>query len=326
MIELSIVIPIYNEKETLPLLYQRLEQVIPNLKKELYENNSDINDADIYVEVLFINDGSNDDSLSFLKSIASKNNTYRYISFSRNFGHQAAVSAGLRYARGKLVVVMDGDLQDPPEIIKDLIRKRREGFEVVYVVRRKRKAAFLKKIAYKFYYIFNSLISDQPIQKDSGDFCLLDRKIVDIINKLPEKEKYLRGLRAWVGFKQIAIPHDRIERKMGKTKYSLNALTKLAFSGILSTSVKPLLITGFFCIVSMLIIFAVIAYVLISKMCLQSESIPTGWASLMITVSALSGLQFFSLWILSLYMAKIYREILSRPTYLIEEDVPELKN
>jgi len=318
MITLSIVIPIYNEERTLPHLYERLNSLISIFKNELHDKVS--GDGDVEIEILFVNDGSNDNSLPILESFVTNNKIYRYISLSRNFGHQAAVSAGLKCARGKLVVIMDGDLQDPPELIKDMIKKWKEGFDVVYAVRRKREATFFKNISYKLYYILNSLISDQPVQRDSGDFSLLDRKIVDIINKFPEKEIYLRGLRAWVGFKQVDLPYDRVHRKIGKSKYSFRSLAKLAFRGVLSTSTKPLLISGLFSIISILIVFGVIIYVLLAKIYVQQDMIPEGWASIMITISVLSGFQLVALWMLSLYVAKIYREVLSRPTYLIEKD------
>lgn len=318
MIGLSIVIPLYNEEESLFLMCQRLNSLFPELKKQMYKQGSGKEDADI--EVLFINDGSTDNSLSILNSIVKNDNTYRYISFSRNFGHQPAVSAGLQYAKGNAVVIMDCDLQDPPELIKDMIGKWKEGFDVVYAVRRKRQSNFFKKIAYKLYYIFNFLLSDQPVQKDSGDFSLLDRKIVDIINKLPEKDRYIRGLRAWVGFRQADLPYDRVDRKSGKSKYSFHSLVKLAFQGALSTSVKPLLISGFFSIVSILIALCLIIWALFAKIYVQQDLMPKGWASLMVVVALLSGFQLLSLWIQSLYIAKIYREVVSRPTYIIEQD------
>lgn len=316
MIELTIVIPIYNEEKILPALCQQLEESLPRIKDAL----TDQDKGPPQVEILFINDGSSDKSLNILESIAVKDNNYRFISLSRNFGHQAAVAAGLYSARGEMVVVMDGDLQDPPELIVDMIKKCREGYDVVYAVRRRRKAGFFHKISYKIYYLLNSLISDYPIQRDAGDFSLLHRKVVDIINKLPEGEIYMRGLRAWVGFKQVALPYDRENRKIGKSKYSFGSLAKLAFRGILSTSTKPLLISGVFSVISLLIVMIIILYVLSSKIFLRLNSIPAGWASIMMTISILSGFQLLSLWILSLYVAKMYREILSRPTYIIAND------
>jgi dolichol-phosphate mannosyltransferase len=318
MITVSIVIPIYNEQETLSFLYECLNKEFAGIKKELDGEGPLKGDPEI--EILFINDGSTDNSCFILESIVKTNSAYRYINLSRNFGHQAAVSAGIQSARGKAVVVMDGDLQDPPELIKDLIKKWKQGFDVVYAVRRKRQAKFFKNIAYKAYYKMKSLMSDYPVQRDSGDFSLLDRKVVDIINKLPEKDRYMRGLRAWVGFKQTSLEYDRVERKSGKSKYSFFGLVKLASQGITSTSVKPLFLSGLLSVLSVLIIIGIILFALFSKFYIPYNQMPKGWTSLMITIAFLSGCQLMSIWLLSLYVAKLYREILSRPTYIIEYD------
>lgn len=314
MISLSIVIPIYNEQETLLFLCECLNNEFDGIKKGLGGQDSP------KVEVLFINDGSTDNSRHILESIVKTNSEYRCINLSRNFGHQAAVSAGLQYARGKAVVIMDGDLQDPPELIKDLIMKWKQGYDVVYAVRRKREARFFKNIAYKMYYRMKSLLSDYPVQRDSGDFSLLNRKVVDIINKLPEKDRYVRGLRAWVGFKQASLEYDRIERKIGKSKYSFSGLIKLAFQGITTTSVKPLFLSGLLSILSILIIAGVILFALFSKIYIPYDQMPKGWASLMITIAFLSGCQLTATWILSLYIARLYKEVLSRPTYVVDYD------
>jgi len=215
---------------------------------------------------------------------------------------------------------MDGDLQDPPELIKEMVKKWKQGFDVVYAVRRTRQAKFLKNIAYKIYYKIKSLISDFPVQRDSGDFSLLDRRVIDIINSLPEKDRYMRGLRSWVGFKQASLEYDRPERKSGKTKYSFSGLVKLAFQGITSTSVKPLFVSGALSVLSVFIIIGIILFAVSSKIFIPDNQMPKGWASLMVTVAFLNGCQLISIWLLSLYVARIYKETLSRPTYIIESD------
>lgn len=318
MIALSVVIPIYNEKETLPFLYERLNEEADLIKQELVSQ--DLLKKDLKIEFLFVNDGSTDGSRPIIESIIAKNNLFRYIHLSRNFGHQAAVSAGIQFARGKAVIVMDGDLQDPPELIRELIKKWKQGFDVVYAVRRKRKAKFFKNIAYKLYYKIKSVMSDDPVQRDAGDFSLLDRKVVDVINRLPEKERYMRGLRAWVGFRQTSLEYERPARESGKTKYSFLKLVKLALQGVTSTSVKPLFISGLLVVLSIFIIFGIIIFVFLSKAYLPDNQMPKGWASLMITIAFLSGCQLISTWFLSLYIAKLYKEILSRPTYIVEYD------
>ncbi len=317
MVNLSIVIPVFNEQEILPSLFENLSHELKYLKKELHSPDV-MNDATI--EVLFINDGSRDDSFAIIKSYVETHSYYRIINLSRNFGHQAAVSAGLKSARGQAVVVMDADLQDPPALIKDMVKQWKKGYHVVYAVRRKRQTKLMKNMAYKLYYKMKALMSDYPVQKDSGDFSLLDRKVVDIINQLPEKDRYMRGLRAWVGFRQVNLEYDRMDRKKGKSKYSFSGLVKLAFQGITSTSVKPLFISGLFSILSILIVWGIIIFAVMSKFYIPDKMMPRGWTSLMVTIAFLSGCQLVSIWLLSLYMAKIYREALSRPAYIIEYD------
>ncbi len=318
IIVLSIVIPVYNEEETLPLLYA-------GLNKELGEIRQALDDRGLFkkspeIEILFIDDGSEDASRSILESFVKANHACRYIHFSRNFGHQPAVSAGMQFARGDAIVIMDGDLQDPPELIKEMVRKWRQGFDVVYAVRRKRQAKFFKKVAYKLYYKMKSLMSDHPVQSDAGDFSLLDRKVVDVINKFPEKDRYMRGLRAWVGFKQVGLEYDRPQRQCGKSKYSLSSLIKLAFQGITSTSVKPLFLSGVLSLLSIFIIIGVVFYVLLAKVYIPNNQMPKGWTSLMITITFLSGCQLVSIWLLSLYVARLFKETLSRPTFIVEFD------
>lgn len=318
MIVLSVVIPIYNEQETLPLLCKHLDAEVDGIRGEL--GGQSALKAVPQIEILFINDGSTDGSCSIIESMVKINSMYRYINLSRNFGHQAAVSAGIQSARGEAVVVMDGDLQDPPELIKEFVKKWKQGFDVVYAVRRKRQAKMLKNIAYKTYYKMKSLMSDYPVQSDSGDFSLLDRKVVDIINKLPEKDRYMRGLRSWVGFKQTGLEYDRPKRGRGKTKYSFSGLVKLAFQGITSTSSKPLFLSGLLSALSFLIIVGIILFVLFSRIYIPFNQMPKGWASLMVTIAFLAGCQLVSTWLLSLYIAKLYKEILSRPTYIVGYD------
>ena len=317
-IKLSIVIPVYNEEENLPALCRELDDLLPELKEKLAGNTSGADGNGI--EILFINDGSTDNSAAILESKIKSSSHCRHINFSRNFGQQAAVSAGLYCARGDAVVVMDGDLQDPPGLIKEMVDKWMQGFDVIFAVREKRESPLFKKAAYLIYYRLQAAVSDFPVQKDAGDFSLLDRKVVNAINDLPEKEKYVRGLRAWVGFKQTELKYDRIARKKGKTKYSLSSLIKLAFQGVLSTSVKPLFLSGLFGALSAITIIGIVVFSVVSKIFLPGDVMPKGWTALMVTVSVLSGFQLISTWLLSLYIARIYREILGRPAYLIAYD------
>jgi dolichol-phosphate mannosyltransferase len=323
-IKLSIVIPIYNEEENLPALCRKLDDILPELKGRLTGKASSSEGNEI--EILFIDDGSTDNSAVILESKIKSSGHYRHIRFSRHFGHQPAVSAGLHRARGDAVVVIDGDFQDPPDLIKDMVDKWMQGFDVVFAVRKKREASLFKKMAYTVYYKLTSAISDFPLQRDAGDFSLLDRKVVDAINSLPEKEKYIRGLRAWVGFKQVELQYDRIARKKGKSKYSLLSLTRLAFMGVLSTSVKPIFLAGLLSILSIITIIGIIVFSMVSKILVPESVMPKGWTSLMVTISVFSGFQLISIWLLSLYIARMYGEILGRPAYLIARDSLSIGN
>lgn len=230
---LSIVIPIYNEQENLELLYHRLTDASP-LWKENYE-------------VILINDGSSDNSEKMMRRIAKKDSHFKVISFSRNFGHQAAISAGIRHAKGDAVVIMDGDLQDPPEELPRFLEKWREGYEVVYAIRTKRKESFFKRIAYKTFYRVLRWMGDIEIPLDSGDFCVMDRKVVDVLTtEMPEKIRFVRGLRAFAGFKQIGVKYERDKRAAGEVKFTFRKLMKLALDGLFDFSTFPLRIATYF--------------------------------------------------------------------------------
>jgi len=321
---LSLVVPVFNEEETVGLFCEKIQSLVPKYKECLSHGGKEVPEK--WLEVLFINDGSEDKTQQILDQQALNHKYIRCITFSRNFGHQAAVSAGISHTRGNAVVVMDVDLQDPPELIMDMIKKWREGYKVVYAIHRKRQAPFILNLSYRLYYMINSIISDYPVHRDSGDFCLLDRKVVNVINELPEKDRYMRGLRTWVGFKQIGVQHDRKSRELGHSKYSLISLVKLAFQGVLSTSVKPLFLSGVFSVVALLLILGMVIFVISSKMMLSENVMPAGWTSTMITILVFSGAQLLSIWLLSLYISRIYRETISRPTYVIEKDSLGIEN
>lgn len=318
MIALSIVIPIYNEQETLLDLVDCINSELDNIREALRSVQSLQGTAT--VEILFVDDGSTDDSRQMIGSFVASNSIYRQINLSRNFGHQAAVAAGYKFARGQAVVIMDGDLQDPPELIKQLISKWNQGFCVVYALRRTRQASLIMNTAYRLYYKIISVLSDSPVQADTGDFSLLDRTVVDIINQLPEKERYMRGLRAWVGFRQTSLEYDRPERKAGKTKYSVARLVKLAVQGLTSTTVKPLFLSGILTFMSIVLISAISLYALLARWVVPEDRMPVGWTSLITTISVVGFGQLMSTWLLSVYIARLFREVISRPTYIVEND------
>lgn len=308
MKKISVVIPMYYEEEVVQECYSRTENILKRLERYDYE-------------IIFVNDGSKDRTLEILEDISKQNYKVKVISLSRNFGHQAAVTAGLRHTTGDAIVIMDADMQDPPEIIEKMIRLWEQGNEVIYAKRRVRKGETPFKLftAKMFYKILNGL-SDVEIPKDTGDFRLADRKVVDVINSLPEHNKFLRGLFSWVGFKQIPLEYERKERFAGKTKYPFKKMLKLASDGIISFSTKPLKLLGILGFLSVVISIFIFIYALISYI-FNLNQLTAGWTSLMVTVTFLGGMQLLSIWLISEYIGKIYDESKDRPEYIIDKKI-----
>ncbi len=296
MKKVSVVIPMYYEEQVAEECYRRTSKV-------LKENSDKYNH-----EIIFVNDGSKDKTLSILEEIAQKDEHVKIISFSRNFGHQAAVTAGLKYVTGDAIVIIDADLQDPPELIPEMLKRWEEGYEVIYGKRKTREgeSAFKLLTAKAFYSTLNKL-SDVEIPKDTGDFRLVDKKVVDVINSLPEHNKFLRGLFSWVGFEQCAFEYERKERFAGKTKYPLKKMLKLASDGIISFSTKPLKIVGGLGIISVVISIIILIYSILSFV-LKWNNLTAGWTSIMCTMTFLSGTILISLWMIGEYVARIYDE------------------
>lgn len=307
MKKISVVIPMYYEEEVADICYKR---VVNNLKK--------LSDKYSY-EIIFINDGSKDSTLEILKKIASNDDNVKVISFSRNFGHQAAVTAGIRNVTGDAVIIMDADLQDPPELFEGMIEKWEEGYEVVYGKRKTREGESIFKLltARMFYNTLNKL-SEIEVPKDTGDFRLVDRKVIDVIATLPEHNKFLRGLFSWVGFNQYAYEYNRVNRVAGKTKYPFKKMFKLATDGILSFSAKPLKIVGAIGIFSVIVSIIILIYSIVSYM-FKLNSLTPGWTSIMCTMTFIGGIILISLWMIGEYIARIYEESLGRPEYIIDE-------
>lgn len=308
MPKVSIVIPMYYEEEVAEECYKRVKNVLISLKD--YEH-----------EILFVNDGSKDKTLEILESIAEKDKQVKVISFSRNFGHQCAVTAGLQYVTGDAIVVIDADLQDPPELIPDMLTLWKQGNEVIYAKRKTREGESKFKLltAKMFYRILNGL-SDVEIPADTGDFRLVDREVVDVINSMPEHNKFLRGLFSWVGFKQQPFEYERKERFAGKTKYPLKKMLKLASDGIISFSTKPLKIVGGLGIITIFISILLLLYSVISYIFNLNQLTP-GWTSIMVAITLFSGVQLLSIWIISEYLARIYDESKKRPQYIISKTI-----
>lgn len=297
---LSVIVPLYNEEEIVAKTFSVLEQEL----------------AEINHELIFVNDGSTDRTREILESLLPQTPQNRLINFSRNFGHQAAFSAGLRHARGRAVVIIDGDLQDPPALIHDMLKKWEEGYQVVYAQRKKRKGEtfFKKASAHAFYKILHALTSiDIPM--DTGDFRLMDRVVVDQLNALPERNRFLRGLVCWVGFKRIGILYDRKERTAGKTKYPLRKMLRLAMDGITSFSTTPLKISFLTGMLATIVAFGLFVWSVLEKF-LNPVTTVSGWASLMTAIVFFGGIQLMSIGILGEYIGRIYEEVKQRPLYI----------
>ncbi|CCI07469.1 glycosyltransferase family 2 protein [Microcystis aeruginosa] len=301
----SLIIPIYNEEETIPELYRRVSDVMDSL--------------DDSVELILINDGSRDCSLNLMRELQERDARVCYISFARNFGHQAAVTAGLNFARGQVIVVLDADLQDPPELIPKMIEFWQAGYHVVYAQRTKRKKEswFKRLTAYVFYRLLRQL-ADVDIPADTGDFCLMDRQVVDVLNSMPERNRYIRGLRAWIGFRQTAVKFERDPRFAGEVKYTFKKSLALAVNSLVSFSKIPLRISTYLGLFSALIALLMALLVLYWRL-QQPDSPVTGLATILIAVFFLGSVQLISIGILGEYVGRIYEEVKGRPAYTIAE-------
>lgn len=308
MKKISVIIPMYYEEEVAEECYKRMTFVLQNIENYDYE-------------IICINDGSRDKTLSILENLAIKDKRLKVLSFSRNFGHQCAVTAGLKYVTGDAIVIIDADLQDPPELIPEMLKLWEAGNDVIYGKRKTRDGeSVFKLFTAKIFYKTLNALSDVEIPKDTGDFRLVDRKVVDTINSLPEHNKFLRGLFSWVGYKQTPFEYERKERFAGKTKYPLKKMLKLASDGIISFSTKPLKIVGGLGIISIVISFILLIYALISYI-FKLNNLSAGWTSLMLGITFFAGVQLLSLWIMSEYIARIYDESKNRPQYIIEKKI-----
>lgn len=308
MKKISVVVPMYCEEEVAKECYNRLTTICKSLENYEYE-------------LIFVNDGSVDKTLPILENLATNDKNVKIISFSRNFGHQCAVTAGLKYVTGDAIVIIDSDLQDPPELIPEMLKLWEQENKVIYGKRKKREGESRFKLlsASMFYKTLNAL-SDVDIPKDTGDFRLVDREVVNTINKHPEHNKFLRGLFSWVGYKQYAFEYERKERFAGKTKYPLKKMLKLAGDGIVSFSTKPLKLLGSLGLISILISFIILIYALLSFI-FDWNNITAGWTSLMVAITFFAGVQLLSLWMISEYIGRIYDETKQRPQYIIEKTI-----
>ena len=298
----SVVLPVYNERENLDALVARL---VPVLEKAVAGS----------FEVLFIDDDSRDGSSEILDRFYVRDPRLRTIHFSRNFGHQAALQAGLEEAAGKAVILMDADLQDPPEVLQQFVEKWKQNFDVVYAVRQKRKENVFKRACYAAFYRTLRAIAEIDVPLDAGDFCLMDRRVVDVLISLPERNRFLRGLRSWVGFRQAAIEYERDARHAGETKYTFRKLIRLAFSGYFGFSAAPLRAAAWLGVLSAGGGFLLIVWAVTAK--LRGVPIPQGWASTVALILFSGGVQLLMLGVIGEYLSRVYDEVRRRPNYIV---------
>jgi polyisoprenyl-phosphate glycosyltransferase len=301
----SVIVPIYNEVETLPELHRRIMAVMDQLGGS--------------AELILVNDGSRDRSLDLIRTLHQHDERVCYLSLARNFGHQIAVTAGLNFARGQAVMILDADLQDPPELIPELVAQWHQGYQVVYAQRlQRRQETWLKRLtAFAFYRILKRL-ADVDIPTDTGDFCLLDRRVVDVLNAMPERNRYIRGLRSWVGFRQTAVLFHRDPRFAGDVKYTFRKSLALAINGLVSFSTVPLKLSTYMGLVSALMALGMAGLVIYWRIAYPVSPL-TGYAMVAAAIFFLGAVQLVSIGILGEYIGRIYEEVKNRPLYTLAE-------
>lgn len=300
----SLVVPSFNEEESLPLFYETCHEVLSGL--------------DAAYEIIFVDDGSADDTLGVIKRLAEKDKAVKYISLSRNFGHQAALRAGLEHADGDCVISIDADLQHPPALIVEMIAKWREGFEIVTTVRKDLVSlSYIRRSMSRLYYKMINMLSDFPVEPGSADFRLLDRKVVEKIKGLTEANLFMRGLVPWLGFKACSIEYAPAERRRGTSKYNLSKLLGLALTGITSTSLRPLRISIFLSFILALFVLVQATYALVSY--LFTGQVVQGWTSVMLVISVIGAMQLFVLGLIGEYLGRVLTESLNRPSYIVRD-------
>ncbi|MCR5887961.1 glycosyltransferase family 2 protein [Hymenobacter sp. J193] len=303
-VDLSVIIPIYNEEANIPTLYARLRSVLDPMQ--------------LRCEYIFINDGSRDRSLELIQNLAARESDVRYIDFSRNFGHQIAVTAGLDLSLGEAVAIIDADLQDPPELIPQLYQKLLQGFEVVYAKRRSRQGeSAAKKFTAKLFYRLLASITNISIPVDTGDFRIVSRKVVEALKQMPEQNKFIRGQISWIGYRQTYIEYDRAERAGGETGYTYRKMIRLALDGITGFSDVPLKVATVSGFVVSGLAFLVMLYTLYARF--VTGDYQPGWASLMVSILFLGGVQLIAIGLIGEYLARLSANVRRRPLYIISD-------
>ena len=304
--KISIAIPVFNEETVLPELIQRITSVIDGLPNGPHE-------------VVLVDDGSADETLSILTDAAKQDDRIKVVKLSRNFGQQPAYAAALDYVTGDAVVLMDGDLQDPPEQIPRMLEKLNEGYDVVYAIRVKRKENFLKRACYRLYYRMLKWLSRTPLPTDSGDFSIIRKPVIDVLKQSSDRHRYLRGIRSWVGFNQIGLEVERDARAAGIPKYNFRGLMKLAMDGVFSFSLLPLRFAAYLGGLTILFAIGFSVYAILVKYCGATEDAPTGFTAVYILLSFFAGVQLLFLGILGEYIGRIFEEVKGRPPYIVQQ-------
>jgi polyisoprenyl-phosphate glycosyltransferase len=304
--QISIVAPLYNERESFPHLIERLNRLMDS--------------STLSIEIVLVDDGSRDNTPELMQALALSDERYHCVFLSRNHGHQLALTAGLASALGtEAIMVIDGDLQDPPELLNEFYEHYKNGYDVVYAVRKKRKENFIKKTGYFLFYRLLRSISYVDIPLDSGDFSLMSRKVVNILNKMPEESRYIRGMRSWIGFKQIGVEYERNERMAGESKYSFKQLFNLAYNGIFNFSEFPIKFVtrlGFSAILMAIIYFI---WVVIKKFYFQE--VIEGFASLLFAIILFSGVQLIALGVIGEYVLRVFFQSKNRPLFILRGEI-----
>jgi glycosyltransferase involved in cell wall biosynthesis len=310
MPKVSIVVPLFNEEETLPKLIKRLNVLIDKMP--------------FSIEVVFVDDGSQDGTPKLMEKVSLEDEKFKSIFLSRNYGHQSAITAGLQNTDAEeAVMIIDADLQDPPELVEQFYDYYKQGYDVIYTIRKKRKEELIKRLAYWLYYRIFSSISNYKIPLDSGDFSLISRRVVNILNEMPEENRYIRGMRSWVGFRQIGIEYERDVRVAGDTKYSLRKLLELAFTGILNFSTFPIRFISFLGICSISISLIYLSYTLVQR--LFFDNVPQGFTALLFIIVLFSGVQLLSLGVIGEYIIRIFFAVKDRPLFIVKSKITNKK-
>jgi glycosyltransferase involved in cell wall biosynthesis len=305
---ISIVVPLFNESDTFPFLVERLNKIIRS--------------SAVPIEVVLVDDGSTDNTAVMMELLAMQDGNYQSIFLARNYGHQTALTAGLQYARAtEAIMIIDGDLQDPPELLFQFYEFYKKGYDVIYAVRKKRKESFLKRLSYKVFYRILKRIFYIDIPLDSGDFSLISRRVVNILTKMPEESRYLRGMRTWVGFKQIGVEYDRSERMAGSSKYTFKKLFKLAYNGIFNFSEFPIKFISKLGYFTVLLSLVYLGYTIFKKV--VSGNVPEGFTATLVAIILFSGVQLISLGVIGEYLIRIFFQVKGRPLFVVKNVIQE---